>query len=308
MGGILIDEILKLKKEKNAIILAHFYQPGEIQELADYVGDSYYLSEIARYCKEKVIVFCGVLFMAESAKILSPEKIVLMPCKSAGCSMADMASSKAVVELKEKYPEAYVVCYINSTYNVKAKCDVVVTSSSALKILKNIPNKQIMFLPDKNLGEYISEFFPHKEFILWDGFCRCHNKISRKDILKAKREYKNAKVLVHPECPKEIRDMSDYIGSTSGIIEYATRDKCREFIIGTEEGILHELRKKNPNKKFIIPGERICCQDMKKTTLENLYNTLNMENEIILNENIRKKALVSLENMHRLGSLNPLND
>lgn len=309
MGKNLIDEILRLKKEKNAIILAHFYQPGDIQELADYVGDSYYLSEIARDCKEQVIVFCGVRFMAESAKILSPEKRVLMPEKSAGCSMADMASGKAVAELKEKYPEAYVVCYINSTYNVKAQCDVSVTSSSALKILKNIPNKQIMFLPDRNLGGYISEFFPEKEFILWDGFCRCHNKISRQDILKAKKEYKNAKVLVHPECPKEIRDMSDYIGSTSGIIEYATRDKCSEFIIGTEEGILHELRKRNPNKKFIIPGDRVCCQDMKKTTLENLYDTLlNMKNEITLDEDIRKKALRSLENMHKLGSINAVDN
>lgn len=305
MGENLINEILKLKEEKKAVILAHFYQPQEIQNLADYVGDSYYLSEIARDCKEQIIVFCGVRFMAESAKILSPEKTILMPCKSAGCSMADMASGKAVVELKEKYPEAYVVCYINSTYNVKAQCDVAVTSSSAVKILKEIPNKQIMFLPDRNLGEYISEFFPEKEFILWDGFCRCHNKISREDILNAKKEYKNAKVLVHPECPKEIRDMSDYIGSTSGIIEYATKDKCSEFIIGTEEGILHELKKKNPNKKFIIPGERICCQDMKKTTLENLYDTLlNMENKVVLDENIRKKALRSLENMHILGSIN----
>lgn len=298
----LAEKILDLKKEKNAIILAHFYQPAEIQDLADYVGDSYYLSEIARDCKEEVIVFCGVKFMAESAKILSPEKIVLMPCESAGCTMADMASEKAVAELKEKYPEAYVVCYINSTYKVKAHCDVSVTSSSALKIIKNIPNKQIMFLPDKNLGGYISEFFPEKEFILWNGFCRCHNKISKGDILKAKKEYSNAKVLVHPECPKEIRDMADYVGSTSGIIDFATKDDGEEFIIGTEEGILHELNKKNPNKKFIIPGDRICCKDMKKTTLENLYDTLlNMKNEIKLDEDIRKKALISLENMHKLG-------
>jgi len=301
----LVQEILKLKKEKNAIILAHFYQPGIIQELADFVGDSYYLSEIARDCKEEVIMFCGVRFMAESAKILSPQKTVLMPCASAGCSMADMANGKALVELKEKYPEAYVVCYINSTYNVKAHCDVAVTSSSALKILKNIPNKQIMFLPDRNLGGYISEFFPEKEFILWDGFCRCHNKISRDDILKEKEKHKDAKVLVHPECTKEIRDIADYIGSTSGIIDYATNNEGNEFIIGTEEGILHELNKKNPNKSFFIPGDSICCQDMKKTTLENLYESLlNMHNEIKLDEDIRVKALRSLENMHILGSAN----
>lgn len=300
----LVQEILRLKKEKNAIILAHFYQPGIIQELADYVGDSYYLSEIARDCKEEVIMFCGVRFMAESAKILSPQKTVLMPCPSAGCSMADMASGKAVLELKEKYPEAYVVCYINSTYNVKAHCDVAVTSSSALKIIKKIQNKQIMFLPDRNLGGYISEFFPEKEFILWDGFCRCHNKISREDILKEKEKHKDAKVLVHPECTKEIRDLADYIGSTSGIIDFATQDSAGEFIIGTEEGILHELTKKNPNKNFFIPGDRICCQDMKKTTLENLHDALlYMENEITLDEDIRIKALRSLENMHKLGSV-----
>jgi quinolinate synthase len=300
----LIQEILRLKKEKKAIILAHYYQPRFVQELADFVGDSYYLSEIARDCKEEVIMFCGVKFMAESAKILSPQKTVLMPCLSAGCSMADMASGKAVVELKEKYPEAYVVCYINSTYNVKAHSDVAVTSSSALKILKNVPNKQIMFLPDRNLGGYISEFFPEKEFILWDGFCKCHNKISREDILNVKEKHKNAKVLVHPECTKEIRDMADYIGSTSGIIDYATEDDGNEFIIGTEEGILHELKKKNHNKSFFIPGDRICCHDMKKTTLENLYDTLlNMKNEIILDEDTRKKALRSLENMHKLAAI-----
>ncbi|WP_459480358.1 quinolinate synthase NadA [Clostridium saccharoperbutylacetonicum] len=304
MTSDLSEKILRLKKEKNAIILAHYYQPGIIQELADYVGDSYYLSEVARDCSEEVIMFCGVRFMAESAKILSPNKRILMPCPSAGCSMADMASGKALLELKDKYPEAFVVCYINSTYNVKAHCDVAVTSSSALKILKNIQSKQIMFLPDKNLGEYISEFFPEKEFILWNGFCRCHNKISKEDILKVKEEHKEAKVLVHPECPKEIRDMADYVGSTSGIIDYATKDKGNKFIIGTEEGILHELKKKNPTKKFFIPGDKICCQDMKMTTLENLYDALlNMNNEITLDEEIRLKALKSLENMHKLGSV-----
>lgn len=303
MNISLKDEILKLKKERNAVILAHYYQPGEIQELADYVGDSYYLSEKAKDCSERVIVFCGVRFMAESAKILSPQKTVLMPCNTAGCTMADMASKKAVVEMKEKYPDAYVVCYINSTYEVKAYCDVAVTSSSALKIIKNIPNKQILFLPDKNLGGYISEFFPEKEFILWDGFCRCHNKVSKDDILKAKEVYTDAKVLVHPECTKEIRDMADYIGSTSGIIDYASKDDGQVYIVATEEGILYELKNRNPDKEFIIPGDRICCQDMKKTTLENLYDCLlNMKNEIVLDEEIRKKALRSLENMHKLGS------
>ena len=298
----LIDKILKLKNEKNAIILAHYYQPDIIQELADYVGDSYYLSKIARSCKEEVIVFCGVKFMGESAKILSPNKKVLMPCIDAGCLMADMAKEKELLTLKEKYPNAYVVCYINSTYKVKACSDVSVTSSSALKIIKNVPNKQIIFLPDKNLGQYISEFFKEKDFILWDGFCPCHNKILKEDILILKKQYTEAKILVHPECTKEIRILADYIGSTSEIINYATEDKGSEFIICTEEGILYELKNKNPNKKFYIPRKNICCGNMKKTSLENLYDTLlNMKNEITLDEDIRKRALVSLENMHKLG-------
>eukprot|EP00828_Plagiopyla_frontata_P040403 TRINITY_DN5478_c0_g1_i1.p1 TRINITY_DN5478_c0_g1~~TRINITY_DN5478_c0_g1_i1.p1 ORF type:complete len:638 (-),score=113.73 TRINITY_DN5478_c0_g1_i1:109-2022(-) len=302
MNTDLIKKITELKIEKNAIILAHYYQPAEIQAIADYVGDSYYLSEIARDTKEEVIVFCGVKFMAESAKILSPDKTVIMPYLNAGCSMADMANVEELIKMKEKYPQAYVVCYINSTCSVKSHCDVAVTSSSALKIIKNIPNKQILFLPDKNLGGYISEFFKDKEFVLWDGFCRCHNDISKDDILKVKNDYKDAKILVHPECSKEVRDMADFIGSTGEIIKYAGEDKNKVFIIGTEEGILYELQNKNPEKKFIIPGGKIRCKDMKKTTLQNLYySLLNMNNEIILDENTRLKAMKCLENMHLLN-------
>lgn len=302
MGKNLVEKIQKLKKEKNAIILAHYYQPGNIQELADAVGDSYYLSEVARESREEVVVLCGVKFMAESAKILSPEKTILMPALDAGCVMADMASEEKIVELKEKYKDAYVVCYINSTAKVKYHCDVAVTSSSALNILKNIPNKQIIFLPDKNLGEYISEFLPEKEFILWDGYCKYHNNIRIEDILNLKKEYADAKILVHPECKKEVRELGDYIGSTTGIIEYATKCDNKNFIIATEEGILHELRKRNPQKNFFIPGEKISCIDMKKTTLENLYDTLlNMKNEVVVDEEVAKGALSCLENMHSLA-------
>lgn len=298
----LINKILKLKQERNAIILAHYYQPDEIQNLADYVGDSYYLSKIAKNCDEEIIVFCGVKFMGESAKILSPSKKVLVPSKDAGCLMADMVNENGLIKLKNKYKDAAVICYINSTYRIKALSDITVTSSSAVKIIKNIPNKQVIFLPDKNLGQYISEFFKEKEFILWDGFCPHHNEISKENVVELKTKYKNSKILVHPECTKEIRTLADFIGSTSEIIDYATKENCNEFIICTEEGILYELKNKNPNKSFYIPGRHICCQDMKKTTLENLYDTLlNMKNEIILNEDIRKKALSSLENMHKLG-------
>lgn len=299
------EEILKLKKERNAIILAHYYQPANIQELADVVGDSYYLSEVARDSKENVIVFCGVRFMAESTKILSPKKKVLMPVLDAGCAMADMASEEELIKLKEKYPNASTVCYINSTAKVKSHCDVAVTSSSALNILRNIDNEQIIFLPDKNLGGYISEFFEEKEFILWDGYCKYHNNINKDQILNLKNKHENAKILVHPECKKEVRDIADYVGSTSGIISYATKSENIEFIIATEEGILHELKKRNPDKQFFIPGETICCIDMKKTTLENLYDTLlNMKNEIFVEEDVTKNALRCLENMHCLAKEN----
>ena len=302
MTNQLSEKILKLKKEKNAIILAHLYQIPEIQEIADYVGDSYYLSQVARDAKEDLIIFCGVKFMAESAKVLSPEKTVILPAPNAGCPMADMAEVEDVEEMIKKYPDAFKVCYINSSYEVKALCDASVTSSSALKIIKNIPNKQILFLPDQNLGGYISEFFPEKEFILWRGFCPTHHRITAEDIIKAKEEHPNVKVLSHPECSKEVRDLSDYIGSTSSIINYATECEDKEFIIATEEGVLHQLKKKNPDKKFYFP-EVMVCPNMKKTSLQDVYDALDgKKEEVILDEEIRKKALTSLENMHKLGN------
>ena len=303
MSKNLYEDILKLKKEKNAIILAHLYQPAEIQELADYVGDSYYLSKIARDCEEELIIFCGVKFMGESAKILSPEKTIIVPATNAGCPMADMASAPDLKEMIKDYPDAFKICYINSSYEVKALCDVSVTSSSALDIIKNVPNKQILFLPDRNLGDYIAEYFPDKEFIFWQGFCPTHERITPEDILKAKEEHPNVKVLAHPECNKEVRDLCDYIGSTSGIINYATKCEDEEFIICTEEGILYELEKRSPNKKFYFP-EKILCPNMKKTSLENVYNALfGKIDEVVLDEEISKKALTSLENMHKLGEM-----
>ena len=289
MTNQLSEKILKLKKEKNAIILAHLYQIPEIQE-------------VARDAKEDLIIFCGVKFMAESAKVLSPEKTVILPAPNAGCPMADMAEVEDVEEMIKKYPDAFKVCYINSSYEVKALCDASVTSSSALNIIKNIPNKQILFLPDQNLGGYISEFFPEKEFILWRGFCPTHHRITAEDIIKAKEEHPNVKVLSHPECSKEVRDLSDYIGSTSGIINYATECEDKEFIIATEEGVLHQLKKKNPDKKFYFP-EVMVCPNMKKTSLQDVYDALDgKKEEVILDEEIRKKALTSLENMHKLGN------
>lgn len=301
MTNLLSEKILKLKKEKNAIILAHLYEIPEIQEIADYVGDSYYLSQVARDAKEDLIIFCGVKFMAESAKILSPNKTVILPVENAGCPMADMADPESLKEKIKQYPNAFKVCYINSSYEVKALCDVSVTSSSALKIMKNIPNKQILFLPDKNLGGYIADFFPEKEFIQWEGYCPTHNKIKANDVNKMKTEHPNVKVLSHPECCKEVRDLSDYIGSTSGIIDFATKCEDTEFIICTEEGVLHQLKKKNPNKKFYFP-ENMICPNMKKITLQDVYDSLTgKKEEVILDKEISKKALISLENMHKLG-------
>ena len=302
MMNELSEKILKLKKEKNAIILAHLYQIPEVQEIADYVGDSYYLSQVARDAKEDLIIFCGVKFMAESAKVLSPDKTVILPAPNAGCPMADMAEVEDVEEMIKEYPDAFKVCYINSSYEVKALCDASVTSSSALNIMKNIPNKQILFLPDQNLGGYIAEFFPEKEFILWKGFCPTHHRITAEDIINAKQEHPNVKVLAHPECSKEVRYLSDYLGSTSGIIDYATKCEDNEFIIATEESVLHQLQKKNPNKKFYFP-EMMVCPNMKKTTLQDIYDALDgKREEVILDEEIRKKALTSLENMHKLGN------
>ncbi|MDU6984134.1 MAG: quinolinate synthase NadA [Terrisporobacter othiniensis] len=303
MRNILKDNILKLKKEKNAIILAHLYEPDEIQEIADYVGDSYYLSKIARDCEEELIIFCGVKFMGESAKILSPQKTIILPATNAGCPMADMAEASDLKEMIEKYPNAFKVCYINSSYEVKALCDVSVTSSSALDILKNVPNKEILFLPDRNLGSYIAEFFPEKEFILWEGFCPTHERLTSEEVLKAKQEHPNVKVLAHPECNKPVRDLANYIGSTSGIINYATKCEDNEFIICTEEGILYELNKRNPNKKFYFP-EKMICPNMKKTSLEKVYDALcGKIDEVVLDKEISEKALTSLENMHKLGEM-----
>ena len=303
MRNILKENILQLKKEKNAIILAHLYEPDEIQEIADYVGDSYYLSKIARDCKEELIIFCGVKFMGESAKILSPHKKIILPATNAGCPMADMAEASDLKEMIEKYPNAFKVCYINSSYEVKALCDVSVTSSSALDILKNVPNKEILFLPDRNLGGYIAEFFPEKEFILWEGFCPTHERLTSEEVLKAKDEHPDVKVLAHPECNKPVRDLADYIGSTSGIINYATKCEDEEFIICTEEGILYELNKRNPHKEFHFP-ERMICPNMKKTSLEKVSDALcGKIDEVILDKEISEKALTSLENMHKLGEM-----
>jgi quinolinate synthase len=296
------EEIAYLKKEKQALILAHYYQRPEVQDIADAVGDSYYLSKLAKDSKQNIVVFCGVKFMAESAKILSPNKTILLPNIDAGCPMADMAEPSKVLELKKLHPDAAVVCYINSSTEVKALCDVCVTSSNALRIIKNIPNHKILFIPDRNLGQYLQEQLPEKEFILWDGYCITHNKVLPEYITKIKEINPEVKVLVHPECEKAVRNLGDFIGSTGEIISYATDNTFNEYLIVTEDGVLHELKKKNPEKTFYVPGKTMTCMNMKKTTLEDVYNSLLLnQHEITMEEDIRLAAYTSLAKMHEMA-------
>lgn len=302
MSEYLNEEIRKLKESKNAIILAHYYQVPEVQDAADFVGDSFELSRRAKENDADLIVFCGVRFMAESAKILSPNKKVLLPVKEAGCPMADMAAAQQIIDMKKEHPNAKVVTYVNSSVEAKAVSDVCCTSSNAIRIVKNIDAEEIIFAPDKNLGSYIQEHVPEKNIILWNGHCCVHDRISAEDVFRAKEQCNTAKVLVHPECRKEVRDLADYIGSTSGIINYARESNYDKFLIVTEEGVLHKLKKENPNKEFFsIRG--MTCKNMKKTSLDNVYWSLD-ENyyEINIDEEIRRKAAAALENMLILGS------
>lgn len=296
------EEILKLKEEKNALIVAHLYQCDEIQEIADIVGDSYFLSKKAMESDKELIIFCGVKFMAESTKILSPNKKVLIPSNKTTCPMADMALVDRLEEMMEKHPNAKVVSYINSNLDIKALSDVCVTSSSAIDILNNMDTEEIIFLPDRNLGSYLSEQLPNKKFTLYQGFCPTHERIEKKEILDLKEKYPNYPVLVHPECNKEVRDLADYIGSTSELINYSTSSNADGFIVVTEEGVFYEMKLKSPNKTFIPTKTGMICPNMKKISLNDLYNCLkNEEFEVHIYEDLRVKAHRALENMHLLS-------
>ncbi len=297
-----LDQIKRLKKEKNAVILAHYYVNDEVQDIADYIGDSYYLSKKATEVSEQVIVFCGVSFMGESAKILNPDKLVLMPDNLANCPMAHMADIDYIEKLRKEYDDLAVVCYINSTAELKVHSDVCVTSSNALKIVKALPNKNIFFIPDENLGRYIASLVPEKNFIFNDGFCHVHKSITKENVLKAKKAKPDALVLVHPECTMDVLELADYIGSTSGIIDYATNSDAKEFIICTEMGVLHQLTLKNPDKKFYSVGIRQFCPNMKKVTLEKVRDVLiNENNAVAVSDEVRKKAGVPLARMLELA-------
>lgn len=295
-------EILKQKEEKNAVILAHYYAPNEIQEIADYVGDSFYLAKIAKKSTADILVFCGVGFMGESAKILNPDKKVLMPDPTADCPMAHMVAPGKIAEMRRTYEDLAVVCYINSSAELKSQSDVCVTSANAVSIVKSLPNHNIFFIPDKNLGSFVAQQIPEKNVILNDGYCPIHAAITVKEVMNEKQMHPNALVLTHPECEAEILALSDYIGSTSGIIAYAAASECEEFIICTEDGVEFKLLDDNPAKKFYFPQTRPCCTDMKLNTLEKLLHVLKTEeNEITVNDALRVSALVPLDRMLELA-------
>lgn len=298
----IVREILQLKEEKNAVILAHYYAPAEVQEIADFVGDSFYLAKIAKKTNADIIVFCGVSFMGESAKILNPDKKVLVPDLTADCPMAHMVAPGKIEQMRSKYEDLAIVCYINSTAELKAKSDVCVTSSNAISIVKSLPNRNIFFIPDKNLGSFIAQKVPEKNIILNDGYCPVHGAITVKEVMDAKLKHPNAQVLTHPECEPEILALSDYIGSTSDIISYASASACDEFIICTEDGVECKLRSDNPAKKFYFPQNRPCCADMKLNTLEKLLHVLKTEeNEITANDELRETSLIPLNAMLELA-------
>ena len=297
----LVEEIQKLKKEKDAVILAHYYVRDEVQDIADFIGDSYYLSEVATKTPQKVIVFCGVSFMGESAKLLNPEKTVIMPDATADCPMAHMASVEKIKEMREKYDDLAVVCYINSTAELKSAVDVCVTSSNSMKIVKSLPQKNIFFIPDGNLGRYIARNVPDKNFIFNDGYCPVHNQLTAEAVKKAIAAHPGAPVLAHPECPLEVLDLADYIGSTSGIIKAVSERDEKDFIIATETGVFYRIRQNCPDKNLYSVLEKQICPDMRKVTLEKVASSLkNLDNQVELDAEIAEKAMLPLQRMLEL--------
>ena len=296
------NQIEQLKRAKNAVILAHYYAPAEVQEIADYVGDSFYLAKIAKQSNADIIVFCGVAFMGESAKILNPDKKVLMPDPTADCPMAHMVADGIIEEMRSKYDDLAVVCYINSTAELKCKSDVCVTSSNAIKIVKALPNKNIFFIPDRNLGSFVAKQVPEKNIILNDGCCPIHSKITVAQLQAEITAHPDALVLTHPECEKEVVELSDFAGSTAEIIDFARASSCKEFIICTEDGVDYKLVTDNPDKRFYYPNPHPCCADMKLNTLEAVLSVLEKEDkEIVVDSSIREGALRPLERMLELG-------
>jgi quinolinate synthase len=292
-----IEKINRLRKSKNAIILAHNYQLGEVQDIADFIGDSLDLSQKAAKTEADVIIFCGVHFMAETAAIICPDKTVLLPEKHAGCPMANMITAPALQEKKREHPKAMVVCYINSSAAVKAESDVCCTSANAVKLVEKINAEEIIFVPDQYLGSYVASK-TGKEMILWPGYCPTHVLILPQDITQRKAEYPQAKVIVHPECRTEVVALADAVLSTSQMVRFSHETEAKEIIVGTEIFLLHRLRKENPDKKFIPASEQAVCPNMKLTTLEGiLWSLETMTNQIKVPERIRVRAKRAVDKM-----------
>jgi len=299
--SFMITEIKRLKEEKNAIILAHFFQDGDIQDIADYVGDSLYLSKIASKSTADIIVFSGVHFMAETAKILSPDKKVLLAVEGAGCPMTDMITAVRLQKYKEKNPDSVIVSYLKSTAQIKAMSDVCITISNAEKIVKAYGDKTLLFVPDQNIGNYINDKY-NLDMEVWPGFCCLHNDLTIFDVFDLKKAHPNAEFIVHPQAKLDVHKLADFVGSTNELLNYVIKSDSNEFIVGTEDGILHTMRKTCPDKLFHIVSKDLKCYDMKLTHLSDVYFALKDEqNEITLPEKISKKAFIALDRMLKLG-------
>lgn len=297
------EKIELLKKEKDVVILAHYYVDGEVQEVADYIGDSFYLSKVATQVDNENIMFCGVEFMGESAKILNPSKKVVMVDAEADCPMAHMITEEKIAEFRSQYEDLAVVCYVNSTAGIKAVSDVCVTSSNAVKVVKNLEEKNILFVPDNNLGRYVEASCPEKNFLFHNGYCPVHKEITADALIKAKEKYPEALVLTHPECTEDVVNLSDFIGSTSEIIDYSVESDCREFIVATETGVFYDLKKKNPDKKFYPVIEPQECEGMKRITIEKVERALeDMNITVEMPDEIIEKAAKPLKRMLELAA------
>lgn len=291
------ERLMELKKERNAIILAHYYQRDEIQEVADFRGDSFLLAQKAAQTDAEVIVFCGVHFMGESAKILAPNKTVIIPDERAGCPMADMVNVEGLRKLKAQHPNATVVTYINSSAEIKAETDICCTSANALNVVNSVEGDEVIWVPDKNLGHYVQQN-TDKKMIIWEGYCNTHDMLTVKDVEEMKAKYPNAQFVVHPECRPEVVELGDFVGSTTAIIKYCKESPCQEFIIGTEDGTGYQLRLDSPDKSFHFASKYLVCPNMKVNNLKKLVKCLEtMQPQIYVPPHVADQARLSLERM-----------
>lgn len=295
----LVAEIQRLKQERSALILSHYYQPPEVQDIADFIGDSLELSRRAATTPAKVLIFCGVHFMAETAAVLSPDKTVIIPDLEAGCPLAATITPETLKAKKKQLQGAVVVTYVNTTAAVKAESDIVCTSANGAKVVQSLPpDSTVLFVPDRNLGHWVALQNPGRRIVLWDGYCYVHDQIRPADVLQAKKEHPAAPVLAHPECRPEVLALADKVGSTSGILRFAREGTAREFIIVTEEGLLHQLRKENPDKEFHLASPRLVCPNMKRITLDKVFQALqHLEPRVEVPDSIRERAVRAVERM-----------